>query len=264
MLASSLHEEAAQALSEAKASREAAAQAKKAVEKERASLAAREESLQIGTQAIIAEELIYFQPTAEKAEGLTWGRNRPESAERRAWLSEKIKPARDWLVGFARSMFGFQQQRDAALADQEARAKAIVDAESRQGRRPPQTMLDLISEAGASPSKELPIPGAWALPKEMTAEQIDKHLAAMTNTAIFDVYAPTRDARDFSEHSKMQARYQAGLHHLAKEAERRGLDVDLREYRPEIATDPKRAQLHTDSPPVEIHVVRRDRTLQRG
>ena len=89
--ASRLKAEAAQTLSEAQASQEAAKRHRQAVEKDRASLAAREESLRIGTLAIIAEELVYSQPTPEKAEGLTWGRNRPDSAERRGWLLEKIK-----------------------------------------------------------------------------------------------------------------------------------------------------------------------------
>ncbi|NDU99880.1 plasmid recombination protein [Pseudoroseicyclus tamaricis] len=264
LAASDLRKETAQALEDAKASRKTAAQELRSAKEERAALAAREESLRIGTQAIIAEELTYAPPTEKTAEGLTWGRNKPESKERRAWLSEKIKPARDWLVGFARSIFGFRQQRDAALAEQEARARAVIEAETRHGREPPQTMLDLIKEAGAVPGEQLSIPNAWALPKEMTAEQIDKHLAAMTNTAICDAYAPTRDARDFTEHSEMQVEYKAGLHHLLKEAERRGLNVELREHHPSKATDPKRARLHTDSPPIAIRVVRYDHTLQRG
>ncbi len=258
--ASKLREEAARAASQAQKTREAADRERRALKKEWASLAAREESLMIGTQAIIDEELAYSPPTEEKAEGLTWGRNKPEKEERRAWLSEKIKPARDWLVGFARSMIGFQQLRDTTLADQAERAQAIVDAESRQGRKPPQTMLDAIREAGVGPREELSIPNAWALPKEMTSEQIDKHLAAMSNTAICDAYAPTRDARDLTEHSDIQTRYKAGLHHIAKEAERRGLDVELREHHPAKGSDPKRARIHIDSPPRNIRVTRVDKS----
>ncbi len=261
--ASDLREEATRTLAEAKASREAAEKQRRAAEQERASLAAREESLKIGTQAIIAEELVYLPPSSDAAEGLTWGRKRPESKERRLWLAEKIKPARDWLVGFARSIFGHQEQNEAVLAEQKARAEAIVEAESRQGRKPPKTMVDLIKEAGADPGEKLPIPNAWALPAEMTARQIEKQLAGMTNTAICDAYAPTRDAKEFTEHSDMQKRYQAGFDRLLKEAERRGLDVELREHHPGKGTDPERARLHTDSPPVVLRVMRPDRVLHR-
>jgi hypothetical protein len=219
--------------------------------------------MMIGTHAILTEELTYAPPTERNAEGLTWGRNRPKSKERRAWLSEKIKPARDWLVGFARSVFGFQNEQARILAEQKARAEALIEAERRQGRKAPQTMIDLILDVGRVEKRQLEIPGAWAVPKDMTPEQVDEHLAGMTNTAVCDAYAPTRDARDFSEHTEMHERYEAGVSNLLTEAKRRGLDIEERVHRPETATDPERAKLHTDSPPVSMRVRRRNIVRQR-
>jgi hypothetical protein len=219
--------------------------------------------MMIGTYAILAEELTYAPPSERNEEGLTWGRNKPKSKERRAWLSEKIKPARDWLVGFARSVFGFQKEQAKMLADQKARAEAIVEAERKQGRKAPQTMIDLIIEVGRVETRQIDIPGAWAVPKYMTPKQIDEHLASMTNTAICDAYAPTRDARDFSEHTEMHERYEAGVSYLLTEAKRRGLDIEERTHRPETATDPERAKLHADSPPVSMRVRRRNIVRQR-
>ncbi|MGB3626008.1 MAG: hypothetical protein WA989_09270 [Henriciella sp.] len=249
----------AQELKDAKASRETANRNRRIAEEERAAVAAQAESLQIGTTAILAEELAYAPPSGEAAERLTWGRNKPESQERRAWLAEKIKPAKEWLIGFARSVFGSQQRIAAVREEQKTRAQAIVDAEAKMGRRPPETMIDVARDNGRSGFDPSLIPGAWAVPKDMKAQQIDEHLRSMTNTAIYDAYAPTRDAGDFSEHAEIQARYRSGLHHLAKEAERRGLDVELGEHHPDKATDVDRAKLHTDLAPVAINVRRRDR-----
>ncbi|MAZ22102.1 MAG: hypothetical protein CMN19_13285 [Roseovarius sp.] len=261
--ADDLRLEAAHALEIACASRSEAEQQHAAAARERALLKAKEDSIRIGTQAIISEELVYSPPTSERPEGLTWGRNKPNDKKRRTWLSEKIQPARDWLVGFARSIFGFQTQKAATQAEQESRAKSILDAEAMQGRRPSQTMLDIVNGPGDVPEDQLETPNAWALPNEMTPEQIDRHLAGMTNTDICDTYAPTRDARDFSEHHDIQARYRAALEHLQEEAARRGLNVEHREHRPEKGSDPVRARLHLDSPPAPMRVVRRDATQVR-
>lgn len=255
--------EATRTLNEAKTVQTAASEELHAAQQERAELAAREKAIRVGTQALISEELAYAPPNAEKAEGLKWGRNRPESEQRRTWLVEAIKPAAGWLIGFARSIYGFVRERDSALAEQKARAEAILKAERRQGRAPSQTMVDLMNEVDADPRPEVPIPGAWALPRDMTAKQIDAHLAAMTNADLCNAYAPTRDARDLTEHSDMQRCYAAGLHHLLKEARRRGVDVELREFNPTKATDPKRAELHGDLKPMPIRVRRRDRTRTR-
>lgn len=256
-------DEAAQSLTRARKAIKDAEAEHEVIQTERRALAAREESLRIGAQAIIAEELVYSPPSQDQAEGLVWGRNRPKSPDRREWLKEKTKPARDWLVGFARTIFGFQEQRDAVAADQQARAKDIVDAEVRTGRQAPKTMLDLVALGEPAGVEIGAIPGAWALPKEMTADQIDKRLRGMTNTDLCDAYAPTRDAGDFSEHDEVQVRYRAGLHHLTKEAAKRGLDVELREHHPDKGTDAARARLHMDAPPLAIHVVRRDLAQQR-
>ena len=98
----------------------------------------------------------------------------------------------------------------------------------------------------------------------MKAEQIDRHLRAMTNTALCDAFGPTRDAAAFEEHNlELQSRYRAGQRHLAREAARRGLDLELREHRPETATDPERARLHTDAAPGALRIIRRDRQRQR-
>lgn len=249
---------------DAEAARRAARAELRKARDERTALAAKEESMMIGAQAIIAEELAYAPPTPQEAEGLAWGRNRPDSEKRRNWLIEKIKPARDWLVGFARAVFGHQQERQAEQARQAARAQAIIDAEAHLDRAPPQAMRDIVETAEVPGAQIRSIPNAWAVPKDMTPEQIDRHLRAMTNTAICDAYGPTRDARDFAEHNgDLQARYGAGLHHLTHEAARRGVDPEQRTYRPEKATDPERAKLHTDAAPRAIRVVRPGRGRQR-
>jgi hypothetical protein len=255
---------AEKAVGKAMAAREAAEKQRRAALARIEEVEAEAEAMMIGTKAIIAEEIAYAPPTPEKAEGLTWGRNKPESKERRSWLSEKIKPARRWLIGFARSIFGFQKERDEVLADQKKRAEAIVEAERKQGRDAPLSMLDVIGDVEHVEDRQLEIPGAWAVPKDMKPRELDKHLAGMTNTEICDAFAPTRDARDFSVHTEMHERYDAGVSHLLKEAKRRGLDIEERAHRPEKATDPERAKLHKDSPPAPPMKVRRQNiTRQR-
>ena len=264
-------EAAARASSEAQADREAAASARRSAEATesaarkslrdarelREALAAREESIRIGSQAIILRELTYAPPTPERTEALTWGANRPESRERRAWLTEKIQPARDWLIGFARTLFGYEAQKQAEDAAQKARAQAILDAEERHGRRPPQTMLDIVKGAPLPAGEIMELPGAWSVPATMTTEQIDAKLAGMTNTALCDAYAPTRDSMHFAEHDgARKSGYSTALHHLAREATWRGLDLDMREHRPDKATDAERARLHKDSPPRPLRVLR--------
>jgi len=272
-------EAAAEALAEADGIRASAAQERRAAEMakakaadalrrvhdERAALAAREESMMIGTQAIIAQEMAYAPPTPERAEALTWGKNRPESEERRTWLAEKVKPAREWLIGFARSVFGYQARREAEETALMARAKAVADAEARQGRQPAKTLVEIVEGGLSSANEVADIPGAWAIPASMTPKQIDSQLRGMTNTAICNAYSPTRDARDFAEHDNAkQARFSTALHHLINEAARRGLDLDLREHRPEKASDPERASLHLDSPPRPLRIVRQAPDLVRS
>ncbi|GAD53951.1 hypothetical protein MBELCI_0003 [Limimaricola cinnabarinus LL-001] len=256
--------EAKETLVGVRAKQQAAEQARREAATASAALAAREQSLRIGTQAVIAEELTYSPPSAERPEGLTWGRNKPKSKKRREWLMEKIQPARDWIVGFARTTFGLHKRIAAKLAKQQARAAAIIDFEKAQNQTPPKSMLDIVNLNEAGPDDELrPIPGAWAVPTDFTVERLDEHLRGLTNTDICDAYAPTRDAADFAEHDDIQVRYRAGQHHLAEEAARRGLVIELREHHPGQATDAGRALLHTDSPPRALHVIRTNHARER-
>lgn len=256
---------AADELAAAKDARKRAADSLGEVRAREVALAAEKEAFLVGTRAILAEELTYAPPTSERPEALTWGRNRPKSKERRTWIAEKIQPARDWLVGFARSVFGFQTELRREREAQAARARALVEAEASQGRKPPQTMLDIVASAEMPLPEVAEIPGAWSIPASVTPEQIDRRLRRMTNSALCAAYAPTRDAKEFAEHdAERQAGYSLALRHIKEEAARRGLDLELREHRPEKGTDPERAKLHVDAPPQPMRVKRRNNDLVRS
>lgn len=66
-------------------------------------------SLEVGTEAILDERLVYRPRQSEaEGEGLTWGPNAPTAKPARLALRDAIQPAREWLIGFARRLFGLR------------------------------------------------------------------------------------------------------------------------------------------------------------
>lgn len=109
-------------------------------------------------------------------------------------------------------------------------------------------------------------PEAWSIQSSKDKAdllRLDESLAELDNRALRHAAIATRDATDLSQTEEARMDFARGWAVLRFEAERRGLDLDTGQHRPEDATDAQRALLHADQEPCSIRVVRKNIARQR-
>ena len=233
-------------------------------------------SLTVCTEAILDERLAYRPPRSEDDdEALTWGRNAPAAESARTALVEAIQPARAWLIGFARKVFGLksreveveaaEKQLEKDQAEQRRQAAVIAAAERRAGKSVSHGLEGVASGAAPADYTCADFPEAWHIEPDARRETIDMKIDQADNRALRHAWAATLDAVAITEET--DGALHRTFHHTVDEVERhaaaRGFDLEKGTHDPRRATDRKRAELHKDQDRNPIRVIRRDKQRQR-
>lgn len=252
-------------------------------------------ALETGVAAVLEEKVVYKPPTHKKVEGLNFGPNAPSNTEERNKLAKRILPAFDMIVGFARKMAAVNKKMVAAKAMQdraEREQDATNDREDELDQaaanlnwktrtvakvvksmkswvpKPVSFVVDAL-ERGEDPVREKTadaFPDAWSIPKKSDLKALKNKLDGMPNARLTACFSATQDAYLLTEdHPDLQSTFAMGIKILAYEAGQRGVDFETGIHDPLKAISQSRAQLHTDSPPIPIRVMRivRQRQLIR-
>ena len=227
-----------------------------------------------GTSAVIDRRLDYRPANGEEKEGLCDGPAASEDPEERASLWQRIQPAYARLVAFAAHLFQRRENlsHEMAAAQAELRRQASVIAEEeRKARRSVPTWIQAIrdSAAGAKPATydRKSFPEAWTVAANGAPAEVDRELAAMTNSGLRSNYLATSDAtRLCEEQPALRSEFVRARTILEFEADRRGYDLESGRHDASKATDQARATLHTDEDNVPLKVIRREliRVRRRG
>lgn len=279
-----------------------AAEAIERSEAREASAAARADALDAGTTAVLERQIAYRPKTKERPEGLQYGPTAPEEKSERRKLSDRILPAFDGVMAFARRFAAIERReqelqecedalsaRSADLRQREVeqraeeqrqeaqaahlgwRARMIAKAGRKLREFVPKGLHNILEavERGEEPdlSKGIEMfPDAYGVSKETDRNAVQKQLDAMSNAGLARCFSATQDAYLLSESDEtLQSTFGMGVRVLAFEARQRGVDFETGRYDPSKAENPKRATLHTDTPHEAIRVRRavRDRQLVR-
>ena len=233
-------------------------------------------AIEVGTEAIEDEQIVYRPAAEKKPEGLAWGPNAPKEEAAQKSLIKTLQPAFSWLVGFARRMLRLKMKeadletraRQMELRDAEQRRRASVLAEQTkaQGRTVPAAVAAL---AGAERTPYVPdrvddFPGAFAVRKGSDPKALQTKLDRMTNCDLRQAWAATSDACALVPRNvPIAGDFDRGCVVLEFAAGQRGYDLNTGKHAPARAKDPQRANLHTDQDAQVIRVIRRDRQRQR-
>lgn len=223
------------------------------------SVADRAEALECGMSAIEARQIDYRPATEKRREGLEFGPKAPDAEEDRRSLKERIMPAFDLLVGFARRVFGVRQREEAqeATAAELRRRAAVVEATMSQSRQVVPESLAALAAGEPRPLDAEGFPGAWSIPSDADAAALRKRLEVTTNLELRAAYQATRDAMLLTEEDvALRAGYVRGVKVIEMNAAERGFDLETGRQDVENATDPKVAALHTDQFQEPIKVLR--------
>ncbi|MCB1356092.1 MAG: plasmid recombination protein [Maritimibacter sp.] len=217
-----------------------------------------------GMQALENDELAYRPATEKKKEGLKFGPNAPEKEPERRKLREVIRPAYEWLVGFARSLF----MRENAVAKREAEnrraASALAAEERRISGRHSEVLGDILNGRGPENYASQDFPDGFRVPHDIDGEELNRLLAEMTNRDLREKHGASRDAAMLIEDDPALAlEFQRGAEAIEIIAKKRGYDLETGRHDPKKATDPELAHQHTDSDPEPIRVVVKQKILSR-
>jgi hypothetical protein len=156
-----------------------------------------------------------------------------------------------------------QREKDLAKieAEQRRRAAFLVQAEAKAGRSAPQ-WLEEIALGTAPQYDRRSFPGAWPIPKDARADDVDARLMRKTNLDLLHAWRATRDAVALCDDiPDLRDDFRRGLAIIEHGAQQRGFDLKTGRHHPERAKDPQRAQMHRDELPESIEL-RQDRSAQ--
>lgn len=231
------------------------------VEQREATVEKKMYGITVGIAAVEERKLEYRPATPEEPEGLAFGPNAPKKERDRKTLVEAIRPAAEFLIGFARRFFHLRK-REAELA----RRATVLARELVAASRPVMPALAEISDA-VTPAfySEASFPDAWAIPQGADPQDIQARLDAMKNRDLRRTFVANRDATLLCEDDPdLRACFRRGEQICVFEAGQRGLDLETGRHRPERAKAPDRAMLHTDSEAEPIQVKRKVRERVRA
>ena len=241
-----------------------AAQKETVADRQVKALSAKEQAMEVGSAAILAEELAYLAPKDDRKESLTWGPNKPKDPERQSYLQRVIQPARDWLIGFAKRIWQItQREKDLAKteAEQRRRAACMAEAVAKAGHSVPE-WLQAIALGTALQYDRRSFPGAWSIPKDARADDVDARLMRKTNFDLLHAWRATRDAVALCDDiPDLRDDFRRGLAVIEHGARQRGFNLKTGRHHPERAQDPQRARIHRDELPESIEL-RPDRSAQ--
>jgi hypothetical protein len=253
----------------------------KAAKKDKASAAAKLAAIDEGVEAV-NDRILDYRPADEgQAEGLNYGPKAPKGKAERKELANRLTPAFDFLVGYAKKIFQLRQKHEALKAakakhaekenlfaktaqNMHDRLKREQDKQIAIGRLISKAFGQLSRTAPApilamlEPSKDVPIderdfPDAWALPVDADPDGPKKALEEMPNLKLWRVSQENYHAELLSEDDPgLQSRFCAASRLVAEEAAERGLDLKDGRHLPGKATNPEKANRHTDTNPEPI------------
>ena len=238
---------------------------------------AKMKAIEVGMEAIETRQIDYRQPKQQKPEGLVYGPAVPKDPAKRTTLAETVRPAYDFLVGFAKKMFGLRQ-KEADLAQKEAeqadtrrieeaelrrRASVMADAEKKLGRNVPKSVAAIID--GHQPKFSFDaFPGAWPIALNADPEKLFEQFEATSNVAMRNAYLATNDAVLIcQENPGLAGDFIRGQRAIKAVAAMRGFNLETGKQDPAKATDRAMAARHKDQLPDPIKVFRKDRQRQR-
>lgn len=233
-----------------------------------------------GMEAVDGRELDYRPATGDVEAGLVYGPKAPETKEARRDLVALVRPALDFVVSYARRVFGLRKREAAAEADRKAadaarergeadlrRRAAVIEASLRnEGRKAPAS-LQAIARGREPVMEASSFPGAWAIREGCDIPQLQKRLNDTPNLALRVAWQETRDAKlitaEDAKDASLHAEFGLGLKILVAEAQMRGFDLETGRHDPSKATIPDHALIHRDQLPGPMTVIRRDQQRQR-
>lgn len=217
------------------------------------------DAFECGIQAIEERQIDYRPATEDDLEGLGFGPKAPEAENDRRSLMDRITPAFDLLIGFARRVFRVRERENAQkteAAELRRRAMVVENLMSKARQTVPEGIAAIVAGA-ALPLDEDSFPGAWAISTDVNIPALRKRLAATTNLDLRSAYQATRDAMLLSDEDEvLQRKYANGVKVIEVNAAERGFDLETGRQNMKTAANPKVAALHTDQFMEPIKVVR--------
>lgn len=131
-------------------------------------------AIEVGTEAIEDERIVYRPPAEEKPEGLRRGPNAPGDKKDEASLLETIRPAMTWLTGFTPRMLRIRKRKavmeaqvERREAEQRRRASVLAREAKTAGLPVPMAVRHLMDEdtVPRMPDRAEDFPGAFAVPR---------------------------------------------------------------------------------------------------
>ncbi|MBV7410869.1 plasmid recombination protein, partial [Maritimibacter sp. DP1N21-5] len=247
---------AARHRNEAQRDRLAAQRDRDAAMQEREAAAAYMRGMERGIEALDAEEIVYAPESREHPDRLKNGPNASTDKAERAGLWSIVKPAYDWLLGFARRTFimGRELQKEAARNRVEAQVLWAVDKEL-NGH-------DAIAlkhmMRGINPERYTGnnFPGAIKIRDTATQKEVDAFFQAQPNLRLRELYRPTLDAALLTaeQDAALSARYRRASDAIEATAALRGFNLETGRHHPKLGTDPEQARKFTDQEPDPLRI----------
>lgn len=232
---------------------------------ERAALDAYKAGLERGLEALDDDELVYASDTSGTDERLQDGPNMSDDDTIRDGIWNTIKPAYDWLLGFARKAFlkSKELEKEAARNRVEAHVLYVVDKElNGHDAVALKRML-----RGINPEKYTGdhFPGAVSVPEKTNQDKVDAHFQGVPNPTLRKHYRPTLDAALLTEKHDpaLSMRYRRAADAIEATAKMRGFNLETGRQNVLRATDPEQARKFTDQEPDPIRIRLFNRQRQR-
>lgn len=240
---------------------EAAVKARKA-ESVKTDADALRKAINSGSRAVANRELDYREPTEKQKEGLKFGPGASKSKKKRERLIDVIRPAYDIVLGLAKKAF-FLRRREAEVKRREAQnrkaAMALAEERQRVGLVVPKTLAQ-IAAGEALPLDRGAFPDALFVARGANAAELQKQLDEMTNVSIRRAWVATWQSIQICDgRPDLSEELGRGAAVLEEAARMRGYDLESGKHLPQKATDLKRSQLHVDTEPAPIRIVRRNK-----
>lgn len=257
----------------------------------KASAEAKARAIVEGMAAVDERVLDYAEATPEKPHGLVYGPKAPKDKKQRKRLRDRLRPAYDVLLSYARRVFNirkaeerlarlegkaheraealeaqraeFEEHRQREEVKQRAKANVLAEAYEKIWNRAP-AAIRMILDPGSVEVDEKSFPDAWAVPHDAEPKWVRASLDRRTNLDLRALASANRDAVLLSDEApELQARFKRGLTLAVAEAKARGFDLETGRHHPEKAKDAARANLHTDQLPKPVLVRQTVRERQR-
>ncbi|MBV7380582.1 plasmid recombination protein [Maritimibacter dapengensis] len=250
---------------QAERDRVAAQKDRETAARERAALDAYKAGLERGLEALDDDEIVYTSDAAGRDEKLQDGPNMSDDGVVRDGLWKTIKPAYEWLLGFARKAFvkGRELEKEAARNRAEANVLYAVDKEL--NGHDAVALKQMMRGINPEQYTRSHFPDAYRIRDTTSQDDVDAHFQGLPNLTLRKHYRPTLDAALLTEeHDPGESkRYRRAADAIEATATMRGFNLETGRQHILRATDPEQTRKFTDQEPDPIRIRLFNRQRQR-